>query len=149
MANNYYKGEYQIVNKSKYVGNKNPNYRSSWECRFCHYLDHNEKVTKWGYECLEITYFNPLDNKVHRYFPDFYVEIIDKNNHQQKYIIEVKPVNQSVKPKQPKNNNQKAKKRYLSEVATYVTNMAKWGSAEKYCQKKGFIFKVITENELF
>lgn len=145
----FYTGEYVVVNKNKYIGNKNPTYRSSWEARFCYHADMNPNILKWGYECVEITYLSPIDNKVHRYFPDFYMELIDKNKQLQKYIVEVKPLNQTKKPVTPKNRNQKAQRRYLSEVSTYVTNISKWQSAEKYCQKRGFIFKIITENDLF
>jgi hypothetical protein len=146
---NYYKGEYQVVNKEKYIGNKNPIFRSSWESRFCFFADNSKSILKWGYESLEITYLSPIDNKVHRYFPDFYIELLDKNNQIKKYIVEVKPLNQTKKPEPPKNKNQKAQKRYLTEVATYVINISKWKSAEQYCNKKGFIFKLITENDIF
>lgn len=146
---NTYKGTYVVENKDKYLGNKNPSYRSSWESRFCYYLDHDSSVKKWGYECLEIPYFNAIDKKVHRYYPDFYFEEIDKDGKARKFVIEVKPSNQTQPPQQPKNNNGKANKRYVYEAYAFVKNQCKWEAAKKFCQDKGFEFMVITEKELF
>ena len=145
---NAYQGEYVVKNKEKYIGGSNPKYRSSWEARFCYFLDHNDSVIKWGYECLEIEYFSVIDKKIHRYYPDFYVEI-NKNEQIKKYVVEVKPANQTVPPKQPKINNKKAYKRYIYEAHQFVRNQCKWEAAKDYCNKKEMEFKVITENEIF
>lgn len=149
MSKNFYSGVYQVENKDKYIGIKNPVYRSSWESRFCYFLDHNQNVLKWGYECLTIAYFSPLDNKMHKYYPDFVVELTDKTGVLKKFIVEVKPKSQTKIPKEPKNNNKKAQKRYLYEANTYVTNKCKWEAAEIYCQQHGMEFKLITEKDLF
>jgi len=145
----FYNGEYQVVNKQKYIGEKNPRYRSSWECRFCYFLDFQPKVILWGYECLVIEYFNVIDKKIHRYYPDFYFEKLEQDNSISKFVVEVKPANQTVPPKPPKNGNKKAQKRYIYEAHEYVKNKCKWESSEEFCKKRGLKFKVITENELF
>lgn len=146
---NVYQGEYIVENKEKYIGASNPRYRSSWEARVCYFLDHNDKILKWGYECIQIEYFNVIDKKIHRYYPDFYFEEIDSNEKYRKFVVEVKPAHQTVPPKQPKNNNKKAHQRYIYEAHEFVRNQCKWEAAKEFCRKKGMEFKVITENELF
>ena len=39
------------------------------------YCDLNENILEWGSEEIAIPYRSPIDNKVHRYFPDFYVKL--------------------------------------------------------------------------
>ena len=39
------------------------------------YCDRNEKIVEWGSEEFFIPYRSPLDGKIHRYFPDFYVKV--------------------------------------------------------------------------
>ena len=74
-----YKGKYKVKNPSKYVGAvDNVVYRSSWERRFMVYADTNPNVVKWNSEGLVIPYVSPVDGKVHRYFPDFWIEVKDE-----------------------------------------------------------------------
>lgn len=145
----YYTGVYEVVNKKKYIGEKDPKYRSSYEARVCYWLDHSDKVLRWGFELINIRYFSPIDNKVHRYFTDFYFEVMDKNDQLQKYLVEVKPYKQTLPPKPPKNKNQKRQKRFLTEAETYIINQSKWKSAQRYCAKRGLNWKIITEKEIF
>jgi len=138
----FYKGKYIVENRQKYLGKTDPIYRSSWESKFCYFLDHTPQVKKWNYECIEIEYYNPIDKKIHRYFPDFYFEEEDNNNKKRTFIVEVKPKSQIRPPKAPKNNNGKARLRYLNEAKTYVINKCKWESADAYCRKKGYEFRI-------
>ena len=39
------------------------------------YCDRNDKILEWGSEEIIIPYRSPLDGRVHRYFPDFYVKV--------------------------------------------------------------------------
>ena len=149
MAKEYYKAEYIIINKEKYIGQKNPIYRSSWECRVCTLFDTNPKIIKWGFECVEIPYVNIIDKKIHKYYPDFYVELIDKNNKIKKIIIEVKPYKQTIIPKQPKKITTKSQKRYMIESQTFIINQCKWKYAKEYCNKIGYEFQILTENDIF
>jgi len=67
-----YKGLYRPTNPKKYVGDPNRIvYRSLLERRFMLYCDRTTDITAWASEELAIKYYNPLDKKVHRYFPDF------------------------------------------------------------------------------
>jgi len=136
-----YKNKFIPINKSKYIGDFNSiNCRSLWERRFCKYLDSSPNIIRWGFELLRIPYFSPIDNKHHHYVPDFIVEYTDKENKKQISLIEIKPYRQTEK---------KNKKISLRESVTYSVNLAKWKSAEKYCEELGWIFKVLTEKELF
>ena len=37
------------------------------------YCDNNESIKHWGSEEVVIRYRNPIDHKLHNYFPDFFV----------------------------------------------------------------------------
>jgi hypothetical protein len=143
----YSSGEYIVENKEKYIGEKNPKYRSSWEQKFCYFLDHNTNILRWGYESVSLTYFSPIDNKTHRYFLDFYFETVNKQGNIEKYLVEVKPYEQTLPPKKPK--NKKGEKRFLYEAQTYIINKCKWEAAEKFCKSRGVNFQIITEKHLF
>ena len=70
-----YKGFFRPKNPSKYKGDPtNIIYRSRWELKFMVYLDSHPDVLSWGSEEVIIPYRSPIDNKVHRYFPDFVVK---------------------------------------------------------------------------
>ena len=136
-----YKGLYRPTNPKKYVGNtKQIVYRSLHERRFMRYCDLNEDILFWASEELPVRYYSPLDKKWHRYFPDFVVKTV--NNH--KYMIEIKPYRQALKPKPPK----KKTKSYMRESFEYIKNQAKWSAAREYCSDNGMKFKIITEKDL-
>jgi len=140
-----YKGRYQPKNPLKYKGNfRNIIYRSLWELKFMKYCDSNQNILEWGSEEFWLPYRSPLDNKVHRYFPDFYIKVRENNGMVKKYVIEIKPKKQCIEPKPQK----KKTRTYIYEVREYAKNQAKWKAAEEYCIDRGLQFKVLTENEL-
>lgn len=140
-----YKTKYSIQNPSKYIGNPdNIICRSLWERRVCKYMDENKNVIRWGSEELAIPYYSPVDKKNHRYFPDFIAEIKAKDGEVKTYVIEVKPKKQTKPPKKPKRKT----KSYLHECMTYTVNEAKWKSAKKLCQNKGWDFIILTEDNI-
>jgi hypothetical protein len=149
MGKQWLDGDYEVVNKSKYIGEKPPHYRSSWELRAIQYFDHSPNVLKWGSECLVIPYYYELDKKTHKYYPDFYFEAIDKFKKIRKFIVEIKPQKQMIPPRKPKNVTQKSKANYLNECATYIKNQNKWKTAKEFCSDRGFEFVVISETSLF
>jgi hypothetical protein len=126
------------------MGKKNPRCRSSWEHKFCYFLDHQPQVKKWSFESIEIQYYYPIDKKVHRYYPDFYFEEEDNSGKTRKFLVEVKPKTQTIPPKAPKNKNRKARKTYIYEAQTYVRNRCKWESAKEYCKRKGYEFRIVS-----
>ena len=136
-----YRGLYRPTNPKKYVGNtKQIVYRSLLERRFMRYCDLNEDILYWASEELPVRYYNPLDKKYHRYFPDFVVKTVNND----KYMIEIKPSRQVTKPKPPK----KKTKSYMRESFEYIKNQAKWQAAKSYCDDNGMQFKLITEKDL-
>ena len=119
-------------------------YRSLWERKFMMYCDLNENIIEWGSEEIALPYRSPLDNRVHRYFPDFYIKVKENNGSLKRYLIEIKPKKQTVEPKVQKRKT----KSYIYEVTEYAKNMAKWKAAEEFCKDRMWEFKVLTEDEL-
>lgn len=146
---NWYQGEYKILNKEKYVGDKPPIYRSSWERKVFHYLDTNTNVINWASENIIIPYFFPIDNKTHKYYPDVYCKVKDRDGSIKEVLIEIKPHSQSVKPRPPRIRSARAMKNYKNLQITVLKNKFKWEAAKHFCNKKGWEFKVITERDLF
>ena len=132
------------MNPKKYKGDPTQViYRSLWERKLMVYCDKNEKVLEWGSEEIIIPYRSPKDNRIHRYFPDFWVKIQESTGVKQ-YLVEVKPLKQTQAPKPQKRQTQ----RYLTEVMTYAKNDAKWRAAQEFCDDRGWKFRLITEREL-
>ena len=141
----YYSGKYKVINREKYKGDPdNVIYRSSWEIKVFSWLDNNKDVISWGSEEFCISYLSPVDNKIHRYFPDIIVKVRTQNNDIKVMVLEIKPKKQTQPPKQPK----RITKQFINEVATYGVNQAKWKAANEYCLDRGWQFKVITEDDL-
>lgn len=145
----FQQGFYKIINKEKYVGNNKPFFRSSWESRVMSFFDLNTNVVAWSSERVVVPYKLPATidgtGKVRRYFVDFYCEIKDNEGRIKKFLVEVKPKAQGKPPKQPK----RITKSYKSQCMTFMVNQFKWESAKKYCEKKGYKFIVLTEDEIY
>ena len=140
-----YKGKYYPTHPEKYKGDPTGIvYRSLWERKFMVYCDKNTNVLEWASEEIAIPYRSPVDNKIHRYFPDFYMKVKENNGAIKRYIIEVKPKKQTQPPKKPKTQTQA----YIREAYEYAKNQAKWKVAREYCEDRMWEFKVITEKEL-
>lgn len=140
-----YSGKYTPKNTSKYLGDHtNIWYRSLWERRVMVHLDENPNVIGWSNEEIVIPYLSPIDGRWHRYFPDFFVKVRNKNGLMESMILEVKPKSQSVPPK----IQGKLTKRYITEVRNWGINEAKWKAAEEYCKDRKWKFSVITEEQL-
>ena len=139
------KGFFKPQNPAKYKGNPTSIvYRSSWELKFMSYLDKHDDVLLWESEEMFIPYRSPVDNRIHRYFPDFIVKKRDKDGLVKTVMIEVKPESQTRPPKKPA----KMTKRYINEVYTWGVNEAKWKAANEYCLDRGWSFHVFTEKQL-
>jgi hypothetical protein len=149
MGKQWLDGDYEVVNKEKYIGEKPPHYRSSWELRMIQWLDQSPNVKRWSSENIMIPYLFEIDKQVHKYFPDIYFEAIDKNNNLKKFLIEIKPDKQKKPPKPPKNKNQKALKNYAMEVKTFIKNQNKWSAAKNFCKDRGIEFLIISEQQIF
>ena len=140
-----YRGKYYPSFPRKYKGDStNIIYRSLWERKFMVYCDKNTKILEWGSEEIALPYISPHDSRVHRYFPDFYIKVQENTGKIKRYLIEVKPLKQTTKPKRPKRQT----KGYIREAFEYARNQAKWKAAREYCADRMWEFKVITEKEL-
>ena len=139
MSSRYSQGNYSVQNPEKFVGQKQPFARSSWEMAFMRFCDSHPNITKWASENVKIPYRSPMDGKYHNYVPDFMVQYTDKDGKQHVELVEIKPSNQTTL-ENARSTGQK--------VQTAI-NAAKWTSAQEWCQRKGIRFKVINEDQIF
>ena len=140
-----YSGLFKPKHPEKYVGDPtNIVYRSSWEAKVMSWLDNNDSIITWASEELFIPYISPVDNRWHRYFPDFLVKYRTKDNKLSTMMLEVKPKKQTAQPDPQKRKT----KQFINEVKTWGVNQAKWKAASEYCLDRGWEFKLITEDHL-
>lgn len=141
----YHQGTFKPTNPKKYNGNADKIvYRSSWEVKVMKWLDAHPQVIWWASEEIVIPYFNPMDQKMHRYFPDFIVKMKRNDGSVMTYVLEVKPHAQTKQPERKRRT-----KKFISEQATYIINQCKWKAADEFCHEHGWVFKIITEKDLF
>ena len=141
-----YSGKYKPVNPKKYIGKPSEiYYRSLWERKVMIYCDKTESILEWASEEIIIPYVSPWDGKVHRYFPDFYMKVKQRDGNIKKFIVEIKPKKQCLPPPtKPK----KRTKKWFGEVKTWGINEAKWKSAIKWCEDREMEFMILNENHL-
>lgn len=137
-----YKGKFtSFKNPSKYVGDiENVTFRSLWERNVMIWLDQNPNVKEWASEEFYLKYDNPITGKLSKYYPDFYVKMIDGTYR----VIEVKPEKELSRPAEPKRKT----KNYVNEVSTWLVNQEKWKTAKMFCEKHDMSFEIWTENTL-
>jgi hypothetical protein len=133
-------GKFVMTAPEKYVGNKMPTYRSSWEFSFMRFCDTNKSIQKWASEAVQIPYKDPLTGRQTVYVPDFFIQYVDKNNRVNTELIEIKPASQTIFERVGKNKYNQLQ---------YVKNQAKWQAANIWCKKQGIKFRVLNENDLF
>jgi hypothetical protein len=135
----YSQGKFQIQNPDKYVGNKTPTYRSSWEFVFMQFCDNNPSIINWASEAVRINYRNPLTGKNTIYVPDFLITYQDANGAQRAELVEVKP----------KKETTLEGAKNIRDQASAILNMAKWEAARAWCRAHGMTFRVVTEDMIF
>lgn len=141
MATNFSQGYYTLTNPEKYIGDKDKiRFMSSWEYEAHKFFDNNTRVLKWSSEPIGIPYMKPTDQRLHKYYPDYYCEYVDTDGVIHKELIELKPMSQVQRPRSGAN---------AYEQLTYAVNMAKWEAAEIYCKQHGLDFRIITEHSVF
>ena len=147
-----YKGRFKPANPDKYKGDPTRiTYRSSWEFKFFRFVDQHPDVIWWQSEEIAIPYLSPIDNRVHRYFPDVILKKRVGPDQYETVMIEIKPKSQTMPPDISKRNKTptgRISRRYLNEVKTYGINDAKWAAARKYCNERGWKFEIMTESHL-
>ena len=143
-AKEIYKGKFIPRNPTKYLGDFNAiTYRSSYELKFMNWCDLSSSIKGWVSEEIAIPY-RGLDNRIHRYYPDFKIKYRNARNELIVEIIEVKPKAQTKKP----TKKNKPYGRYLKEARTYGINQLKWEAAREYCKDRDYKFRIITEDHL-
>ena len=135
----YAQGKFQIRNPAKYIGKKQPTYRSGWEFVFMQFCDNNPAVIQWASEAVHIPYRNPFTNKNTIYVPDFLIIYMDKSGKKHAEVIEVKP------SKEVAMENAKS----LRDQAFVALNHAKWEAARAWCKSQGLAFRIVTEDMIF
>jgi hypothetical protein len=135
----YAQGKYQIIHPEKYVGNKQPTYRSSWEFVFMQFCDNNPSILQWASEAVHINYKNPLTGKNTIYVPDFLITYVDATGNQKAEVVEVKP----------KKETTLEGARNVRDQASAILNMATWQAAQAWCKAHGLTFRVVTEDMIF
>ena len=141
----YYQGRFAPKNPQKYKGDPTKIIaRSSWEFKFMIFADSHPDIIEWASEEIAIPYLSPVDNRIHRYFPDVWIKKRDKAGKIKTIMIEIKPLAQTIEPVK----KTKINKRYIQEVYNWGINTAKWEAAKKYCDKRGWDFEILTEREL-
>ena len=141
----FHKRKFTPVFPEKYSGDPtNIIMRSSWETKFANWCDKNPSIVKWHSEETVVPYRCQTDNRIHRYFIDFKIDVKNTAGHIKTYLVEVKPAMQTQPPKFPGRRTQ----RYLTESMTFIKNQSKWKAATEYCKERGWEFKIITEKEL-
>lgn len=134
-------GTYHVRNKSKFIGNYDPIYKSKLEAKMMFYLDHNDKIVKWNYESFPIKYIDESsNNKVRNYYIDF-TAVVNTGTKLQTIWIEVKSESETKPPGKRASKNLKA-------VETWIKNQSKWKAARKLAESRGIKFIVISEKEL-
>jgi len=131
---------YTPKNPDKYVGTKQPYYRSGWGLTFMTFCDNNPAVESWSSEPVKIPYRDPLTGKQTVYVPDFLIKYTDRNQKSHVELVEIKPANQMIAEKVGKNPYNQAQ---------YIKNMAKWQAASSWCRNQGIKFRVINEKDIF
>ena len=141
----FHKRKFIPTNPQKYSGDPtNIIMRSSWETKFANWCDNNPSVIKWISEETVIPYRCKTDNRIHRYFVDFQIQVRDKLGGVKTYLVEIKPSKQTVPPIFPG----KQTKRYLEESYSFIKNQSKWEAAKQYAIDRKWEFIIITEHEL-
>ena len=141
-----HKGKYFPKNPEKYKGDPTMiEFRSSWERTFMKWCDLRESIVSWQSEEGWVPYYDPIQKKHRRYFPDFLIRVRDADGLIRTQMVEIKPHKEVVGPEK---NPKRRTKSWAYAVKMYVTNQAKWEAAKKLCKEKGWEFVIITEYEL-
>lgn len=146
----YHNGYYTIVNVDKYIGDPTKCiYRSKWELHFMAWCDKNTSIKRWSSEHITIPY-QDATGKYHRYYPDFYIERIDKQDPDRfdRVVIEIKPLKDTKQPVKPKKMTTKAWESFEYQLRMYQKNLQKWTRAKYWCDKHQMKFVIIHEGHL-
>lgn len=140
------KKRYNPLYPEKYMGDSdNIIIRSSWELRVFEFCDKNPNILLWGSEEIAIPYMKPTLNgpKLAKYYPDLYVEYVDKDTNLIKELVEVKP------EKFTRASRARKQETKNFENMQYIVNMAKFQAASNWCERNGIKFSILSEKNIF
>lgn len=163
-SKSYVKGHYmpkhpdKCLNTNGKLGVKSAiEYRSSWELKFMKFCDKYASILEWGSEIIRIPYVSEVDGKQHTYVTDFYFVCRNKEGGIDKYVLEVKPKcqiaflnenNEIIYPDPPKHKTQRSIRNWQERCNTLRINNSKWAEARRWCREHGYVFKVLSEEEI-
>lgn len=131
-------------------------YRSGLEHKMMIYLDHSDKVVRWGAEFFSVPYQKTewvaekqsYRTTTHKYYPDFYYEIIKEDGSIEKVVAEVKPKSETVAPKLPEKATPRQMKNFEYALKMFNKNISKWQKMIEFCKSANVRFIIITEDHL-
>lgn len=135
----YANGKFQVRNAEKYIGKKQPTYRSGWEFTFMQFCDNNPAIVNWASEPFMIPYRNPFTGKNTIYVPDFMIVYVDRNQQKHAEVVEVKP-RKEVSFESARSDRDRA---------AAALNAAKWTAAKAWCAHQGLVFRIVTEEDIY
>jgi hypothetical protein len=144
------KGLYVPKNVQKIIGNPEKiTYRSGWERQVFMEFDSNPAIIAWGSEQVEIPYKHPLKNRWTVYIPDLIVVYMDKHGTKHVEMMEIKPLKETPGYRRKSVRTGKEMKLTEHDQIAQAVNAYKWAAAQHYCKKRGWAFRVLTEENLF
>lgn len=131
-------------------------YRSGLEEKMMIYLDRNDRVKRWSAEWIKIPYekqtwnskLQEMTTTTHTYYPDFYYELEKSDGSIDRVVAEVKPDSETRPPVVKENMTAKQMKNLEYSLKTYNANLSKWKYMIDYCDRKGFVFIILTEKHI-
>jgi len=138
----YFQGKFNPRHPDKYRGDPTGIcYRSGWELKLFSYLDRHPEVLWWQSEEVIVPYRSPIDNRIHRYFPDVIYKTVKET-----VMVEVKPHKQTMPPVLAEGKKMTAA--HKRAAVTYAINQKKWQAARAYCADRKWKFIIMSEREL-
>lgn len=150
MARGTAKDEFIPKNPQKYSGTYPIIYRSSWELTFMMWLDKHPYVLSWQSESLKVPYQNPLTGKWTYYLPDFLIVYADGSGNGKQHVemIEIKPMKEVPGYQKLREDGRPYRVSKQTQLIQAI-NAAKWMAAQQLCRKKGWKWRVVTEETLY
>jgi hypothetical protein len=135
-------GRFTPKNPQKYIGTNisKITFRSSWEYQFMKVCDEHPYILQWASEAIKIPYKHPISGKWTLYVPDFIVVYANKQLKTYCEMIEVKPMREV-----PGYTGKVSKNTKLIQIV----NKAKFTAGIMFCKKRGWHFRIATEQQLF
>jgi hypothetical protein len=113
------------------------------------FCDTNDNVIEWSSEEIIVPYRSPFDQKIHRYFVDFWIKVKNKEGTLDTLLVEIKPKKKTIKPEMPVGVGAKVSKGKMTEIRDWMVNNAKWKAAQEFCSDRKWKFQILTEDDIF